>query len=106
MDISNDSDGQSEPEIIPPRETRLVDQRTVFISAWAMVIALGAGLLAQVLIHLIGLFTNIAFYHRLSIAFVDPASAHSGWLTLLFVPVVVALIVGALANCRESSRNG
>lgn len=106
MEISNDTDGQSEPEIIPPRETRLVDKRTVFIAAWAMVIALGAGLLAQVLIHLIGLFTNIAFYHRFSIAFVDPASAHAGWLTLLFVPIVGALIVGVLARYGSESIRG
>jgi H+/Cl- antiporter ClcA len=106
MNQSNDSDGQSEPEIIPPRETRLVDQRTVFIAAWAMVIAFGAGLLAQFLIHLIGLFTNIAFYHRFSIAFVSPADAQPGWPTLLLVPVIGGLVVGGLARYGSEAIRG
>jgi hypothetical protein len=53
---------------------------------WAIAIAVGAGLLAQVLIHLIGFFTNVAFYQRFSTDFVTPAGAHAGWLTLLLVP--------------------
>lgn len=71
-----------------------------------MFIALGAGLLAQLLIHLIGLFTNIAFYQRFSIAFVTPAGAHAGWLPLLIVPVIGGLIVGLLAKYGSSSIRG
>ncbi|MFN2602876.1 MAG: chloride channel protein [Gemmatimonadaceae bacterium] len=104
--LTIESNGQAEPDIIPPRETRLVDQRTVFISAYAILIAIGAGLLAQFLIHLIGLFTNIAFYHRFSIAFLTPGDAHAGWLTLLLVPVVGGLIVGVLARYGSSSIRG
>src|SRR5512141_2639084 len=59
----------TDPDVIPPRESGLLDNRTVFITATAMVIALGAGLLAQVLIRLISFFTNLAFYGRVSLAF-------------------------------------
>ena len=62
------------------------------------VAALGAGLLAQVLIHLIGFFTNVAIYHRFSIAFVKPADDHSGWATLLLVPVIGGLIVATFVT--------
>ena len=92
--------------VIPPREMRLVDKRTVYISFWAACIALGAGLLAQVLIRLIGLFTNIAFYHRLSTGFVTPSGAHAGWLTLLIVPVIGGLIVGVLAKYGSTAIRG
>jgi H+/Cl- antiporter ClcA len=73
---------------------------------WAIAIAVGAGLLAQVLIHLIGFFTNVAFYQRFSTDFVTPAGAHAGWLTLLLVPVIGGLIVGVLAKYGSTAIRG
>ena len=46
--------------------------------ALAVAIAIAAGFVAQLLTALIGLFTNLAFYGRLSTAFVSPA-AQSSW---------------------------
>jgi H+/Cl- antiporter ClcA/CBS domain-containing protein len=82
---------------IPP-EYEIADRRTVMISMLAIVIAIGAGLAAQVLTALIGLITNVAFYSRISTAFVDPAGANPHFLKLLIVPVVGALIVGLMAR--------
>lgn len=69
-------------------------------------IAIGAGLGAQLLTRLIGFITNAAFYGRLSTAFVDPAGAHPGILRLLTVPVIGAVIVGLMARYGSSAIRG
>src|SRR5438552_17254772 len=77
---------------VPP-ERSLVDGRVVFICLLAVLIAVAAGFVAQILTRLIGLVTNISFYGRFSTAFVSPADNHlGGWV--LLVPVGGALIVG------------
>ena len=52
----------------------------VLVSALAAVIGVLAALIAYVLYNLIGFFTNIAFYHRLSWNFVSPRYSHLGLL--------------------------
>jgi len=75
------------------------------LCALAIVIALGAGVLAEVLVALIGLFTNLAFYGRLSLAFVPPAGNSLGaWVVL--VPVVGGLVVGAMARWGSPAIRG
>jgi hypothetical protein len=48
-----------------PLHATVVDGRVIFITVIAMVIGLATGLVAQILIHLIGFITNVAFYGRL-----------------------------------------
>jgi len=75
------------------------------LCALAIVIALGAGVLAEVLVALIGLFTNLAFYGRLSLAFVPPAGNSLGaWVVV--VPVVGGLVVGAIARWGSPAIRG
>jgi H+/Cl- antiporter ClcA/CBS domain-containing protein len=93
-------------EYLSPPDYEIADRRTVMISALAVVIAIGAGLAAQLLTRLIGFITNAAFYNRLSTAFVDPAGAHPGILRLLIVPVAGALIVGLMARYGSSAIRG
>ena len=64
----------SSPFRAPPEYTA-VDRRTIGICAGAVVVAIGAGLAAQLLIRLIGFVTNATFYGRLSTAFVAPLGA-------------------------------
>lgn len=89
-----------------PREYEVVDRRTVMIAALSVVVAVGAGLAAQLLTALIGLITHIAFYGRLSLRFVDPAGAHPGVITLLTIPVIGALIVGLMARFGSPAIRG
>ena len=88
-----------------PRERAAVTPRVALISAWAVVVALGAGLVAQGLTRLIGLFTNLAFYGRLSTAFVDPAGTRIG-LWVLVVPVFGGLVVGLMARFGSKAIRG
>lgn len=93
-------------EFRTPRDYEIVDRRTVMIAALAVALATAAGLAAQVLTALIGFITNLAFYGRLSTAFVDPAGAHPHLLQLLVVPMAGALIVGLMARYGSPAIRG
>jgi H+/Cl- antiporter ClcA/predicted transcriptional regulator len=71
--------------------------RTLLISGIAVCIGLICAIVALVLLRLIGLFTNIFFYQRLSTAFVSPADNTLGPFVVI-VPVIGGLIVGFMAR--------
>lgn len=71
--------------------------RVGLVSCLAGGIGLAAGVIALVLYKLIGLFTNLAFYHRCAFSFASPRLAPWGaWIIL--IPVVGGLIVGFMAK--------
>ncbi|HVW84095.1 MAG TPA: chloride channel protein, partial [Bryobacteraceae bacterium] len=71
--------------------------RMILISVIAIVIGLVSTCVAWVLLRLIGLFTNLFYFGRISAEMVSPAGNHLGWLAV-FVPVVGGLIVGLMAR--------
>jgi CIC family chloride channel protein len=89
---------------IPPQPL-LVDKRVVLISGLAIAIALAAGLVAQLLTRLIGLVTNLAFYGRVSTAFVSPAGHRLG-AAVIIVPVLGGLVVGVMARYGSKAIRG
>lgn len=94
---------------VPPRpfseSAPLADRRLLLVSGLAIVIALGAGVLAEALMALIGLVTNVSFYGRWSPAFTSPAGNTLGaWVIL--VPVLGGLIVGVLARWGSPAIRG
>jgi H+/Cl- antiporter ClcA/CBS domain-containing protein len=72
-------------------------------------LALGLGLvaasIARLLTALIGLITNLAFYHRWSTTFVGPADSNLGW-AVVGVPVVGGLVVGVMARYGSKAIRG
>ena len=79
--------------------------RLLFVSILSAIIGLAAGFIAYLLYNLIGLFTNIAFFHRFSFQFVSPWHAHIGaWIIL--VPVIGGLIVGLMAKYGSDKIRG
>lgn len=88
-----------------PREHLPVTRRVVFISAMAVLVAVAAALLAQVLTGLIGLITNLAFFGRVSFEFVDPPTAGVG-PAVFVIPVVGALVIGIMARYGSSAIRG
>ena len=79
--------------------------RMILVSGLAAVIGVLAALIAYVLYNLIGFFTNVAFFHRLSWNFVSPRFSTLGpWIIL--VPVVGGLIVGLMAKYGSSKIRG
>jgi CIC family chloride channel protein len=71
--------------------------RMVLMSFLAGGIGLLAGLIAYALYKLIGFFTNIVFYHRLSAEFISPRNNQLGWWVIL-VPAIGGIIVGFMAK--------
>src|SRR3982750_2379098 len=88
-----------------PLEDEAPNRRILPISALAIAAAFLAGFAAQLLTRLIGLITNIAFYGRWSAAFTSPARNTLGpWV--IVVPIVGALIVGAIARYGSAAIRG
>ncbi len=84
----------------PPAQFRIV-----LMSFLAAAIGLVAGLIAYILYKLIGLFTNLFFFHQWSTTFRSVGSHHLGaWVIL--IPVVGGLIVGVMAKYGSSKIKG
>jgi chloride channel protein, CIC family len=79
--------------------------RIVLVSFLAAGIGLIAGIVAYILYKLIGLFTNLAFFHRWSTSFISVGGRHLGWW-VIFVPVIGGLIVGVMAKYGTSKIKG
>ena len=71
--------------------------RVIPISLMAIVIGVISSYVAWFLLKLIGFFTNLFYYHRVSSSFTSPAGNQLGVWAIL-VPVVGSLIVGLMAR--------
>ena len=88
-----------------PLERTIIDARVIIICAWAVLLAIAPGFVAQALVGIIGLVTNIAFYGRFSTRFVSPANNHLGGL-VLFIPPLGGVIVGLMARYGSKAIRG
>jgi H+/Cl- antiporter ClcA len=82
-------------------DTRLGDftmtPRVASIACLAVAIGFVGAFVALALLRLIGLFTNLSFYHCWSVSLVSPAANRLGFWEVL-VPIAGALIVGLMAR--------
>ena len=98
--VSHSPTSVDAPVAQPPAQFRIV-----LMSFLAAAIGLIAGLVAYILYKLIGLFTNLFFFHEWSTTFRSVGSHHLGaWVIL--VPVVGGLIVGLMAKYGSSKIKG
>lgn len=74
-----------------------VQFRLGYISLLASLVGVISGIVAFLLFNLIGLFTNLSFYHVWSFHF-RSASDHELGPSVIFVPVIGGLIVGLMAK--------
>jgi chloride channel protein, CIC family len=79
--------------------------RIVLMSFLAAGVGLLAGIVAYILYKLIGLFTNLFFFHEVTTTFRSVGGRHLGWWVIL-VPVVGGLIVGMMAKYGTSKIKG
>ncbi len=91
--------------VVTPQLSTTVSARVVFLSLIAIVIGLAAGVVAQVLLALIGLITNLCFYGRLTTQFLSPAANHLGVFVIL-VPVLGGVVVGLMARYGSEAIRG
>jgi chloride channel protein, CIC family len=88
-----------------PAEVALVDRRVVRLSVLAIVVGMVAAGASVVLLRLITLITNVAFFHNISFNAVPPAANQlGGWV--VFIPVVGGLIVGFIARYGSKAIRG
>src|ERR1700741_3641454 len=97
--------GPTLESILTPRHTTAVNGRVVFITLIAVAIGLAAGLIAQILLRLLGLITHLSFYGRLSPQFASPTGNHLG-LFVIVVPAIGGLIVGLMARYGSEGIRG
>src|SRR5574338_1040037 len=81
------------------------DRRVLLLSGMAIVIGAISSLVADVLIWLINVFTNLAYYQRFSSQPVSPAGNHLG-IWAIFVPVIGGLIIGLMARFGSEKIRG
>src|ERR1700678_519659 len=79
--------------------------RLEIVSLLAALIGILAGLVAYALYDLIGLFTNLAYYHEWSFHFRSPEHTQLG-LWIIVTPVVGALIIGFMAKYGSEKIKG
>jgi H+/Cl- antiporter ClcA len=88
-----------------PAEYAPVDRRVIFISVLAIGVGAVAALIANILTHLIGFITNLAYFGRISGAFSAPSTDRLGYWSIL-VPIVGAFIVGLMARYGAAAIRG
>ena len=82
-----------------------LDREVVFLTPYALIVGLIAGVVSQGLLELIGLLTNIFFYGRWSWSMVSPAHHHLGaWVIL--IPPLGGLLVGLMIHHWEPTLKG
>jgi CIC family chloride channel protein len=87
------------PTLVPATPETMPDIgfRMFWVSGFSALIGLAAGVIAFVLYKLIGFFTNLTFFHRVSWSFGSPMGNSLGpWV--IVVPVIGGIIVGIMAR--------
>ena len=81
------------------------DRRLIMISAIAIFIGAICAFVAMLLLSMISFFTNLFYYHQLSLTPRTPAGSPLG-LLMIFVPVVGGLIIGLMARYGSEKIRG
>jgi CIC family chloride channel protein len=83
----------------------VMDKRDAFVAAMACVLGIAACGVAEVLVRMIAIVTNLAFYGQWSMTYVSPAGNHLGY-AVIAVPVVGGIIVGLMARFGSRAIRG
>src|SRR2546423_11334257 len=101
--------GPTLEEAAVPTERLLVDGRLVMICMMSIILALAAACVAELLMALIALITNISFHHDPAFSFksIPPVirGEHAHWFVVI-VPVIGAVIVGLMARYGSEGIRG
>ena len=81
------------------------ESRIGLLTVISVGVGFAAGLIAYALYHLIGFFTNLFYYQRLSASFVSPTHNSLG-LVAIIIPVIGGLIAGIMIKYGSSKITG
>ncbi len=91
--------------IYMPVDKNIYKYRLINISLLAILLGIAGGLIAQILVKLIGLITNLCFYGVFSFDFSSPAQNNLGpWVIL--IPIAGSIIVGFMAKYGSAGIRG
>ena len=88
-----------------PQEHVVVTSRVALISVVALLLGIGGGFIAEALLDLIRLITNVSYFGRFSFEEARPSSAVLGGWSIV-VPVVGALVIGVMARFGSAAIRG
>src|SRR5467141_5349146 len=94
-----------DPSLVDTLGDFTADSRIVMLAAMAALVGVISAFVALTLVRLIGLFTNLAYFHRLDTSFASPAGNTLG-LWAVGVPVLGGLVVGLLARYGSEKIRG
>jgi H+/Cl- antiporter ClcA len=83
----------------------VMDKRDARVAAMAIALGIAACGVAEVLVRMIAIVTNLAFYGRWSMTYHSPAGNHLGY-AVIAVPVVGGIIVGIMARYGSRAIRG
>ena len=96
-------------ELVERVEDRLADftrdKRVIVLSGMALVIGALSALVADALVWLIAIITNLAFYQQFSAVFQSPDQHRLGYWVVL-VPVIGGIIIGIMARYGSEKIRG
>ncbi|MCG3139669.1 MAG: Voltage-gated ClC-type chloride channel ClcB [Anaerolineae bacterium] len=81
------------------------DRRVLLLSAMAALIGVASAILGWILVQLIALVTNLAFYQTFSFALTSPANNQLG-IFVIFIPIIGGLLVGLMARYGSDKIRG
>jgi CIC family chloride channel protein len=81
------------------------DKRIILLSVMAVMIGAISALVADALVWLISVITNLAFYQRFSSAFQSPEHHRLGYIVII-IPVIGGLIIGLMARYGSEKIRG
>jgi H+/Cl- antiporter ClcA len=80
--------------------------RILLICALALAVGGVAALVAEALLMLIGLITNLVFYQRVAFSLVAPDGGQLTWWLVITAPVVGGLVIGLIARYGSEAIRG
>jgi H+/Cl- antiporter ClcA/predicted transcriptional regulator len=83
-----------------------LEPRVLVITGLALAIGGLSALVAWCLLRLIGLITNLVFYHRAATGLVAPGAHHHNPILVLVAPVVGGLVIGVMARFGSEKIRG
>jgi chloride channel protein, CIC family len=90
-----------------PAQSALIDRRVLYLCMLSVLLGIAAAFVAQLLIGLIALITNLAYFGQLSLQFRAPADAIPRLgLWSIPIPIVGAIVIGLMARFGSSAIRG
>ena len=105
LPVAPSMDAAEAAAVAVPLEERHVSHRLVTVAGLAILLGIAGGIIAKVLMSLIGLISNAVFHGRLSAELLPITTEYVG-AGVLVIPILGALVIGVMARYGSSAIRG